>query len=284
MSRSIFIVLFSLFCFSCLAQEQDSLKAIRKDGNWAIQYVVKPGEFIRMLALRFSLSENAIINANEPEKIRLIGPGSVIIIPIQPENYFTVKQPLGNQSELYYKVAEKDDIGLLSTYSGVTKTQMRSWNSLKGNTLHPDQVLFIGWVKMIPRDTSNPATMMAYPSHKKKPAADSLKAPVSSGFDTVYARQTMNGQNILTEKGTAVFFEKAAKGGIYLAFHNTARRGTIIKVNNPGNGKYIYARVLGPIPETKQFSNSIIGISESAKDALGVSDNKAWCELSYSPN
>lgn len=270
--------------FNVRAQEPDSLKAIRKDGSWAIQYTVKQGEYIRMLALRFSLSEGAILNANEPETIKNMVPGSVIVIPVSAENYYTARQPFANLSELYYTVGERDEIGILSTYAGVTKTQMRSWNSLKGNTLHPGQVLFIGWVKMIPKDTSNPATLLAYPSKKKKPVADTARIAPSGGLDTVYARQTSNGMNVLTEKGTAVFFEKASRSSIIPAFHNTARRGTIIKVSNPGNGKIIYVRVLGPIPETKQFANSIIGISEAGKEALGVTDNKAWVELSYSPN
>jgi hypothetical protein len=58
----------------------------------------------------------------------------------------------------------------------------------------------------------------------------------------------------------------------------------VIKVTNPGTGKSIFVKVLGPIPDTKQYAGSIIGIATAAKEALGVTDTKAWCELSYSPN
>jgi len=103
-------------------------------------------------------------------------------------------------------------------------------------------------------------------------------------LDSVYNVQTNFGSNTITEKGTAVFFEKAGKNDIYYAFHNTTQRGAIIKVVNPGTGKVIYAKVMGPMPETKQYTNCIIGISTPAKEALGITDNKAWCELYYSPN
>jgi LysM repeat protein len=284
MMKYIFIALFSLLGYGCLAQNADSLIAIRKDGSWAIKYTMKPGETIRMLALRFSVSEAIIATENEVATIKNAGAGTIINIPVISHNYFSIKQPLANVKELYYRVGYKDDIANISTYSGVTKDQMRSWNNLKGNTIMPDQVLFIGWVKMIPKDTANPVTLLAYPSNRKRIAADTSRYITLGGLDSIYARQTSNGTNVLTEKGTAVFFEKTGKGGVYLAFHNTARRGTIIKVTNPGNGRSIYVKVLGPIPGTKQYANSIIGIADGAKEALGVSESKAWCELSYSAN
>jgi hypothetical protein len=287
MVKYILVLFISLMGYSGFAQDTDSLKAFRKDGNWAMKYVMKSGESVRMLALRFCVAEADIIKANEPETIKKLAPGVTITIPVTHENYFSNRQPLTYQRELYYEVGAKDDIALLSTYSGVTKSQMRTWNGLKGNTIIPGQILMVGWLKMIPRDTANPATLIAYPSARKKVKADTNKAismPVPGGLDTVYANQTSNGINVLTEKGTVVFFDRAGKGSVYLAFHNTARRGAIIKVYNPGSKRTIYCRVLGPMPDTKVYSGCIIGISNSAKEALGVNDNKAWCELSYSPN
>jgi hypothetical protein len=58
----------------------------------------------------------------------------------------------------------------------------------------------------------------------------------------------------------------------------------VVKVFNPGSGKTIYVKVLGPLPDTKLYANSIIGISSGAKEALGVTDNRTWCELSYAAN
>ena len=61
-------------------------------------------------------------------------------------------------------------------------------------------------------------------------------------------------------------------------------RGTVIKITNPGSGKTIYVKVLDKIPDTKLYTNSIIGISNSAREALGVTDSKAWVEISYPVN
>lgn len=268
------------------AQNNDSLFAVRKGASWAIKYTIKPGESMHMLAKRFYLSDGVIEYANEDMKKKPVA-GMMINVPVTPENYVTSKQTIdmSNLRELYYAVGPKEDIGLISTYAGVTKASMRSWNNLKGNTLAPGQVLFVGWVKVIPFDTTNPANETVYPVIKKKVSGtDTVKVIVLGGLDTVYNRQTTNGLNVLTEKGTAVFFDKAGKSGVYVAFHNSTPRGTVIKVHNPGTARTIYVKVLGPIPKTKLYANSIIGISSAAKEALGVSDTKAWCELSYPAN
>jgi LysM repeat protein len=285
MRRYLVVFFFIVLCLDASAQVIDSLFAVRKGSIWAIKYTVKPRENIHMLAQRFFLTDEALEFANEFDNIKKLAPGTVINIPVTKENYFINKQSIDNSNlrELYYHVGPKDDIGIISTYAGVTKNEMRKWNNLKGNTLTIGQVLFVGWVKIVVPDSMYPASFLAYPSVKRMPVGDTLKAIVPGKLDSVYDRQTNNGLNVLTEKGTAVFFEKPGKNNIYIAFHNASPRGAIIKVYNPGNGKTIYVKVLGPLPDTKQYANSIIGICSAAKEALGVTDNKAWCELSYAP-
>lgn len=287
MLRYLLIVLFSIAITNASAQD-DSLFAVRKGKVWAVKHILEPRETIHMLANRFFISEGIIEYANDPDDIKNMKTGTAIYIPVSKDNYYTAKPTLDVSKirELYYHVAPKDEIGVLSNYAGITKTEMRTWNNLHGNTLQVDQVLFIGWVKMMPKDSTDPMSIAAYPQPKKKKAivSDTVKVPVPGGLDTIYNRQTNNGTNVLTEKGTAVFFEKASKGGPYIAFHNSMPRNTIIKVYNPGSGKTIYVKVLGALPDTKLYANSIIGICDGAKEALGVTDSKAWCELSYIQN
>lgn len=285
MLRSVLIGLFIMFCAPAIAQDADSIFVAHKSATWSIRYTVKAGESMQMLAKRFYISEALLTYANESEGAKKITTGDMINIPLTKDNFFTVKQPLDTHQPLYYHVGPKDNIGLIATYSGVTKDEMRVWNNLHGYTLTEGQVMFIGWVKMVDRDTSNPGKMAAYPAPPKPvKAGDTMKVTVLGGMDTIYNRQTNNGISVLTEKGTAVFFDKAGKNNIFYAFHNATPRGTIIKITNPGTGRTIYAKVLDKVPDTKQYNNSIIGISSFAKDALGVVDNKAWVEISYPAN
>ncbi len=110
-------------------------------------------------------------------------------------------------------------------------------------------------------------------------------------YGKVYMQQTAGERYVIEEKGSAVFFETPnkvksrygndAKNTLIYAFHNLAKRGTIIKVYNPGTDKYVFVKVMGPLPETKQYYNSLIGIGDDAKEILGIIEDKAWVELKY---
>lgn len=110
-------------------------------------------------------------------------------------------------------------------------------------------------------------------------------------YGRLYMQQTGNEKTVMEEKGSAVFYETPgkvksrygtdAKNTLIYAFHNLAKRGTIIRVYNPGTDKYVFVKVMGPLPETKQYHNSLIGIGEDAKEILGVLEDKAWVELKY---
>ncbi len=284
MTRKLILILFFILGIFGVSQAQDSLIAVRRGATWQIRYTVKPFETVHMLATRFYISDGVLEYANDPDILKKLSAGTVINIPVTKENYSQTKLPLDGLHELYCHVGPKEDMAIISTYTGITKDQMRKWNNLKGNTVTVGQTLFIGWVKVMDRDSNDPSVESAYPSFKKAAIPDTGKVIVAGGLDTLYDTQTNRGMSVLTEKGTAVFFEKTGKSNVFVAFHNTARRGTVIKVFNPGTNKTIYVKVLGPIPNTKLYANSIIGINEAAKEALGVTETKAWCELSYSPN
>ena len=102
----------------------------------------------------------------------------------------------------------------------------------------------------------------------------------SADFEQLYEQQTSNGKKAGTEKGPGTWFKSNAVGKYY-ALHNTAPRGTIIKVTNPLNGKAVYAKVLDVIPQMKSNAGLIIKLSDSAMQALGSNETRFYCELNY---
>jgi LysM repeat protein len=102
-----------------------------------------------------------------------------------------------------------------------------------------------------------------------------------ASFEQLYNQQTGNGKNVTAEKGPGGWFKSNASAGKYYALHNSAPRGTIIKVTNPLNGKFIYAKVLEAIPQIKQNEGLIIKLSDSALEALGTNEAKFYCQLNY---
>ena len=107
--------------------------------------------------------------------------------------------------------------------------------------------------------------------------------PAPNSLEAQYLEETSNGENVVNEKGAASFYKvtSTAKGVASIAFHNKAAKGSVIKVKNTNNGRYVYVKVMGPVPTTKQYYNCIIGLSDKVQKVLGVRDAKAFCELSY---
>jgi hypothetical protein len=280
--------------FRATAQETDSIFAVKKRSVFAIRHILKGRETLSMLAQRYYTSLMSIESANEFDAKRKLAVGDYVFIPLTRDNYFPEKMPLDitDIHKLYYKVGDKDNMSVIINLfpascldHPMTKEQLRIMNDLHGFNLTPDQPLSIGWIRMVPPDSANIARGYGYPAPPKAVRAKDSVHTYFGGLEEAYNTATANGTNVLSEKGTAVFFEKPGKNNMYFAFHNTMPRNTVIKVTNPGNNKAVLVRVIGPIPDTKNFSGAIIGISNAAREDLGLqSDTRSWVELTYPVN
>ncbi|TWF37101.1 LysM domain-containing protein [Chitinophaga polysaccharea] len=129
-------------------------------------------------------------------------------------------------------------------------------------------------------ETSRPVTDATIAPAPAPAASKPVAVSTSTDFEQLYDQQTNGGKKASTEKGPGTWFKSNAVGKYY-ALHNTAPRGTIIKVTNPLNGKAVYAKVLDVIPQMKSNAGLIIKLSDSAMQALGSNETRFYCELSY---
>ncbi|NLU95148.1 LysM peptidoglycan-binding domain-containing protein [Chitinophaga sp. Ak27] len=129
-------------------------------------------------------------------------------------------------------------------------------------------------------ETSRPVTDATIAPAPAPAASKPVAVSTNTDFEQLYEQQTNGGKKASTEKGPGTWFKSNAVGKYY-ALHNTAPRGTIIKVTNPLNGKAVYAKVLDVIPQMKSNAGLIIKLSDSAMQALGSNETRFYCELSY---
>jgi LysM repeat protein len=86
------------------------------------------------------------------------------------------------------------------------------------------------------------------------------------------------------EEGMAGIFKSTSgwEDGKFYCLHNLAEQNSIIKITNPANGKFIYAKVLDVMPDLKQNNELSVRISSAAADALGADSNSSFsCKISY---
>lgn len=313
MFRSLLVILFLIHVLSARAQISvqaenpgiDTLEVMFHNDKWTIVHSVVPGDNVFRLSRMYHvpvalLAEENNINFQSP-----LNPGQLLFIPYGPYNQ--ARAVAGDRFDvrpLRYQVRKYDNLFRLAHLAGVQQKQLQKWNGMPDNYIEEGRVLFVGWVlydmsdgplgdtvevnerKKKGEDNSRQGTTKKNGVEEKVIIIRKSYADTLPEIERLYLSQTNNEQVVNEEKGTAVFFENKGKlqgSNVIYAFHNAAQRGTIIKVHNPGTNKTIFVKVLGPIPDTKMYHNAVIGIGSGAKELLMVTEDKAWCELRYSP-
>jgi LysM repeat protein len=140
----------------------------------------------------------------------------------------------------------------------------------------------------VKQDVEKAEKKEAVKPEKEKTAVESKKTPsvnnlVGGVFKDTYESQTNNAQ-LEAAEGTAGVF-KSTSGWAdkkYYCLHNSASPGTIIKVTNPANGKFVFAKVLDLMPDIKQNEGLLLIISNAAADELGAAEGNFNCKLNFS--
>ena len=316
----LFLLLFvPLFCD---AQSADSLFILEDgDGRWVARYRVQNERNVFELAKKFGVPSAMLADVNRLSYAEPLASGSLVKIPLTTANWYNYGDSPANPERtqpLFFRITEAQSWFDLSRRLGVRRGQLCRWNGLleaetlegrptESSILRPKSidvdarrevwpqvgsVIAVGWISLdnaanarreIPTESTR---LPVFPDTTIIIAdVDTLvPMPALSPMEQAFQDQTSGGAMVTTEKGPAAFFP--AKGGtvngVHYAFHNTASRGSVVRVHNIGTGRTVYVKVLGPLPKTRQYAGAIIGISAGAKAGLGVrGDTRAFCELSY---
>lgn len=155
----------------------------------------------------------------------------------------------------------------------VSVAQLREWNSMAGNELRVGQTLFLA-----PPMHQAPAPTTAA---EQPPVATA--APPKAIETTAWAtgQQTALPSDEIRETGLAEVIEGSEGNRKYLAFHRAAKTGSIIRVKNELNGREVFVRVAGALPDTGNNDKVVIKISRSAYDRLGAIDARFRVAVTY---
>lgn len=294
--KKFFAALLALLPFFATAQNADSL-FIREDGvgKWHAPYRVGNETSVFGVAKKFGVPAAALADANGLSYADKLGPGKLVKIPLTLANWYNYTPPASAQvAALYYRVAEEMDWKDAADRVGVSKRQLREWNKPGDDDIEAGRALAVGWISLGPTGGTDVVVNSPMPATPPQQSpiwldtavviAEVKPVPVPSPMEQSFLDQTAGGTLVAREKGAAAFFPVTGGSarGVHYAFHSSVSRGSVVRVHNPGTGRTVYVKVLGPMPRTKQYAGAVIGISAAAKAELGVrGDARAWCELSY---
>jgi LysM repeat protein len=164
----------------------------------------------------------------------------------------------------------------ISKKYSVSLQQLREWNSLTGNELKVGQTLFLVQPMYQATPAASPTTAVSTPV--TAPVVTTTK-PVESA--PVKINQTFLSTDEVKESGLAEVIEGTEGNRKYLAFHRTAKVGSILKVKNELNNREVFVRVAAALPDTGNNDKVVIKISKSAYERLGAIDARFRVEVTY---
>jgi len=171
------------------------------------------------------------------------------------------------------KPEEKKPTETKTTDAGNAKTE-----PVKTKPAEPAKTINEDIVKTEKKEPTKPA--------KETVATESRKLPqgtAGDNFKTIYEAQAKNSQTAVAEGNAGIF--KSTSGWTdkkYYCLHNSAEPGTIIKITNPANRKFIFAKVLDLMPDIKQNEGLLLLISNAAASELGVTEGSNFnCLINY---
>jgi len=230
-------------------------------GQEEVFHEVKEGETLFSIAKRFSTSIDSLKKWNNLSDIDLkvgqrlkVGykeksvsktkPGKV-----SPESISSGEVKVKNSVPLEEKIEYKP----AAVWADTSKSNAAIHASSKSTDVKGDSTKLIKTASGIKTDT------------KKSPATLSGK-----------------GRKEITETGIASWIrDDDINPNKYYALHRTAPIGTIIRVTNKMNSKYVFVKVVGTLPDTGDNNDLLIKISKASAEKLGVRDSRFQSELSY---
>jgi len=238
---------------------------------------------------------------------------------IKKEEKTTPVQKAEEASDAIYHVVQKKEnlFQIRMLYNRVPMDSLKKWNHLESDALSDGMKLIVGFKKTEKTETPELATKKENKNTEKKtitttakttpqqqespvinpPAtvntevprpSDSMntmiEAPLEGGyFGKLFFSQNATKSNPTEETGMAAVFKSTSgwDDGKYYCLHNGATAGSVIKITNPKNKKFIFAKVLDVMPEMMMNKGVIIRVSKSGAAALGENDNDFEATLNY---
>ena len=215
--------------------------------------------------------------------------------PVKKEDNSKKAQPV------YHVVNRGETVSSISKKHKISSSDLIAWNKIKNNNIRPGQKIIVGYKEPAAKTTTTAINSSTQPQTEMNPVKapnpeiapkEGNNEPVDKGEPMVESppikreviKTTESGKEVnqIVESGEASWVSDAELNpNKFYALHRTAPIGTIAKVTNKMNGKSVFVKVIGRLPNTGDNYNVIIKVSKASADKIGVIDEKFVAEIQY---
>jgi LysM repeat protein len=299
----------------------DSVGVTKKDGKNYLLHKVESAEGWYSIARHYGISYAELRMANKDSSDHLLPGMEILVPLERPQagDPFYDKNYVQKKEDLFHSVKSGETLFSIAKHFSTSVDSLKKWNNLSDVGLKTGQKLKVGYktkgdetvnagkgsvTKNVAVGAAKTNSSVAEKSELKISTVDSSKLNTNkldtskSAGDSTKMIKTASGMKGETKKSPATLTGKGRKEitetGIaswirdddinpnkYYALHRTAPIGTIIRVMNKMNSKYVFVKVVGTLPDTGDNTDLVIKISKASAEKLGVRDSKFQSELSY---
>ncbi len=212
--------------------------------------------------------------------------------PALGEATVTRSTPAGSNTYVrkdYHIVQQGETLWRIGRMYGLELEDLKAWNRMSSNSIALGQKIVLKPGIPLGGETyagSNASTARAAnypPATVRNPAPTSARSGASNYKKYTDAENDISGKYVYMKgKGIATWYKGDNSAGESLyALHKDAQMHTIMKVRNPVNGKVIYVKVIGRLPDTDEYKDIAMQLPSAAARKLNMLDERLILEYSY---
>lgn len=244
------------------AQSIDLTGSSSNPGQMAFRYKVRKSESLFNLTKTFQCLPSDLYLYNSQTPVTKLLEGDVISIYYRPN--LLREDSLPSSLPVYYTVQPKDNLfALINRKLKLSKTHLLRFNPTLKNGLISGTALKLGFIHFV--------------SPYKEKGEPPLN--ISSANDPQAIEEA---ENNYTKSGRGLVFVERGNLGIgrYFVLHATAKMDSWMEIENPVNGRKLFAKVIGRIPPIYPAGVQLV-VSTSVAAQLGVPDDRFYAIFAF---
>ena len=295
MRRLIIIAIFFVSTLTFIsAQDRGAVCDVELKGTEYALHLVEVGDNLFRIAQKYNSAVQDIWDVNPSIVDNSIIPGQVIKVPrdskdnavafqgseTEPLTYNVGQTKMDSSQFVYHEVGKGQTLFSISRLYSVTIDELQRWNFMDDYALSSGQMLIVsahGAIKVYDEET---AGVTAY---EPSPNPIRRKVTVNNRQDVLYQKfikQRQSGASVNKERGAAekLITSNPDMQDVYYALHKSAAVGSVMKVMNLVNRKYVFVTILAPLPNITENENVQVKLSPAATKELVLLDRKSLVE------
>lgn len=257
-----------------------------KEEETAAQYhTVEAGQTLYAISRKYNVTVDEMKQWNKLTSNELSTGQQLIVSQGKARESKNTPEPKKTEvtaSDIYHEVGPSETLYSISRKYNASVEDLKAWNGLKESSLSVGQRLVVGRPTAQVTPVANEVEVIR---EKKKDLVVNENGSLQQINEKGYTSETVADGDYekIVEEGFAMVIENSPDTRKFLALHRTAPIGAILEVKNRMNGRSIYVRVVGKLPDTGVNNKVLIRLSDKAYQRLEALDPKIPVEVSYVP-